>query len=89
MEAEDYLKSRGLKSVDYVGSSTNLKEVDLIELIENYADHKTEHLHQRVKELEEALSKANAIGTCSGCDWIYIDYKIRVCVKCNKREQLD
>lgn len=35
------------------------------------------------------LRIANVSGTCSGCDWIDIDYKVRKCIKCNKTEQFD
>ena len=45
------------------------------------------------RELKEYLEEAFALHsvrcTCSGCDWIDIDYKVRKCIKCNKTEQFD
>jgi len=38
---------------------------------------------------DDILRLFNVSGTCSGCDWIDIDYKVRKCIKCNKTEQFD
>lgn len=38
---------------------------------------------------DDILRLFSVSGTCSGCDWIDIDYKVRKCLKCNKTENFD
>ena len=38
---------------------------------------------------DDILRLFSVSGTCSGCDLIDIDYKVRKCVKCGKTEQFD